>query len=240
MKDEKLKIGIKEIKEIKMTALEKERILKSVIHSPVSYEQPIKSPWTIFSLFSVIHKNRLVYYGFVFSLAVVLGGGAVFASGNSLPGNVFYPLKVSIVEPIHSAFTFSPKKKAQYESNLATKRMIEAETLKSQGKLDKAKEERLSLLLEDHTKAFNKAIEGNDDDDDAITNFQAGLNAHARVLELMNERDDKSEKQEKNNKVSDTARAGADKIKDTLKEREDNNKEKNEEKMRREKSTSER
>ncbi|KKR43107.1 MAG: Ran-binding protein [Parcubacteria group bacterium GW2011_GWF1_40_6] len=230
MKDEKLKIGIKEIKEIKMTALEKERILKSVIHSPVSYEQPIKSPWTIFSLFSVIHKNRLVYYGFVFSLAVVLGGGAVFASGNSLPGNVFYPLKVSIVEPIHSAFTFSPKKKAQYESNLATKRMIEAETLKSQGKLDKAKEERLSLLLEDHTKAFNKAIEGNDDDDDAITNFQAGLNAHARVLELMNERDDKSEKQEKNNKVSDTARAGADKIKDTLKEREDNNKEKNEDK----------
>ena len=230
MKDEKLKIGIKEIKEIKMTALEKERILKSVIHSPVSYEQPIKSPWTIFSFISVLHKNRLVYYGFVFSLAVVLGGGAVFASGNSLPGNVFYPLKVSIVEPIHSAFTFSPKKKAQYESNLATKRMIEAETLKSQGKLDKAKEERLSLLLEDHTKAFNKAIEGNDDDDDAITNFQAGLNAHARVLELMNERDDKSEKQEKNNKVSDTARAGADKIKDTLKEREDNNKEKNEDK----------
>jgi len=230
MKDEKLKIGIKEIKEIKMTELEKGHILKNILNSPVSYEQPIKSPWTIFSLFSVIHKNRLVYYGFVFSLAVVLGGGAVFASGNSLPGNVFYPLKVSIVEPIHSAFTFSPKKKAQYESNLATKRMIEAETLKSQGKLDKAKEERLSLLLEDHTKAFNKAIEGNDDDDDAITNFQAGLNAHARVLELMNERDDKSEKQEKNNKVSDTARAGADKIKDTLKEREDNNKEKNEDK----------
>lgn len=238
MKDEKLKIGIKEIKEIKMTALEKERIFESVVHSPISYEQPIKSPWTIFSFISVIHKNRLVYYGFVFSLAVVMGGGAVFASGNSLPGNVFYPLKVSVVEPIHSAFTFSPKKKAQYESNLATKRMIEAETLKSQGKLDKAKEERLSLLLEDHTNAFNKVINdinlkkleeqeinngGNDndnDDDDTITNFQAGLKAHARVLDLVSEQ---------NNKISETARTSANKIKNTVREQKDNNKDKYEE-----------
>ena len=232
MKDEKLKTGIKKIREIKMTAMEKERIFESVINSPVSYEQPIKSPWTVFSFISVMHKNRMAYYGSVFSLAMVLGGGAVFASGNSLPGNVFYPLKVSVVEPIYSALTFSPQAKAEYESHLATRRLVEAETLKSQGKLDKAKEEKLNFLLEDHTKAFNKAIGNidNNDDDDTITNFQAGLNAHARVLEFMNERDDKSEKQEKNNKISETARASANKIKDTLKEREDNNEDKKENK----------
>ena len=231
MKDEKLKEGIKEIREIKMTAMEKERIFESVINSPILQEQPIKSPWTVFSFISVIHKNRLVYYGSVLSLVVVLGGGAVFASGNSLPGNVFYPLKVSVVEPIHSALTFSPQAKAEYESSLATRRMVEAETLKSRGKLDKAKEEKLSLLLEDHTKAFNKAIgdiNNDNDDDDTVTNFQAGLNAHARVLEFMNERDDKSEKQEKNNKISETARASANKSKDRVKEREDNNEDKNE------------
>ena len=233
MKDEKLKEGIKEIREIKMTAIEKERIFESVINSLVLQQQPIKSPWTVFSFISVMHRSRLVYYGFVFSLAVVMGGGAVFASGNSLPGNVFYPLKVSVVEPIHSALTFSPQAKAEYESHLATKRLVEAETLKNQGKLDKAKEEKLSLLLEDHAKAFNKAIgdiNNDNDDDDTVTNFQAGLNAHARVLEFMNARDDKAEKQEKNNKISETARASANKIKDTLKEREDNNEDKKENK----------
>src|SRR3989344_3406146 len=235
MKDEKLKEGIKEIREIKMTAMEKERIFESVINSPILQEQPIKSPWTVFSFISVIHKNRLVYYGSVLSLVVVLGGGAVFASGNSLPGNVFYPLKVSVVEPIHSALTFSPQAKAEYESHLATKRLVEAETLKSRGKLDKAKEEKLSLLLEDHAKAFNKAIgdiNNDNDDDDTVTNFQAGLNAHARVLDLISTRNEKSneQKQEKNNKISETARASANKITDTLKEREDNNEDKKENK----------
>lgn len=236
MEEDKLKIGVKEIKEIKMTDLEKDHMLKNILNSPViSRERSIKSPWAVFSVVAVMHKNRLVYYGSVFSLAVVLGGGAVFASGNSLPGNVLYPLKVSVVEPIHSALTFSPKAKAEYESKLATKRLVEAEILESRGKLDKAKEEKLSLLLEDHAEAFNKAIE-NDDDDDAITNFQAGLNAHAKVLELLNERNDKSEEQEKNNKISETARVSANKIRASFKENKeeekgkDNNEDKNEDK----------
>lgn len=247
MKNEKLKIGIKEIKGIKMTAQEKEYIFKSVINSSISHEEIIKSPWTFYSFSSFIYKNRLIYYGSIFSLTIILSGGAVFASENSLPGNIFYPLKVSVVEPINSAFIFSPKIKAQYESNLATKRLVEAETLKSQGRLDKVKEEKLNLLLKDHTDAFNKVIddinkkkiedleigiklEDSDyDDDDIVTNFQAGLNAHARVLELINEQDDESEKQEKNNKISETARANADKIRDSLKERENKNEESNEE-----------
>lgn len=246
MQDEKLQTGIKEIKEVKMTALEKERVLLNIFNSSL-HNKPIKSPWTVFSFFSILHKNRLAYYGSVFGLAVVMGGGAVFASGNSLPGNVFYPLKVSVVEPIQSVFTFSPKAKAEYESNLATKRLIEAETLQSEGRLDKAKEEKLSLLLEDHTKAFNEIINdinqkkleeretnntGNDndnDDDDTITNFQAGLKAHARVLDLLSTQNDDIEKQEKNNKISDTARTSADKVKDSLREHKDDNKNKYEE-----------
>ncbi|MFZ3012022.1 MAG: hypothetical protein WA060_03465 [Minisyncoccia bacterium] len=240
MEDDKLKIGIKEIKEIKMTDLERDHIYRNILSSPViSYTHPVKSPWAVFSFMATIHKNRFVYYGSVLGLFVVLGGGAVFASGNSLPGNIFYPLKVSVIEPLYSTLTFSPKAKAQYESHLATKRLVEAETLKIQGKLDKKKEERLNLLLENHTESFSKAIDDikqeklaqkridkttDDNDDDTVTNFQAEMKAHARVLDFISGQDDKSEKQEKNIKISETARTNASKIRDTLNEDKDDEK----------------
>ena len=86
---------------------------------------------------------------------LILGylSGVVFASQESLPNSIFYPLKVNIVEPIRGALTFSHKNKAKYEINLATERLVEAETLAGQGKLDKINEKKLNNLLNKHTVA---------------------------------------------------------------------------------------
>src|SRR3989344_6655324 len=152
MENKKLDIenGIDQIREVKMTADEKKKILEKVLGSSASSEQPVRSPYLIYSFFSKLPKKRLAY-AFSICLMVVMGGGSVFASKWSLPGNILYPLKVSVVEPVRGAFIFSPVAKIQYQSDLATERLIEAEILASDNKLDEVKEKKLSSLLENHT-----------------------------------------------------------------------------------------
>lgn len=158
MKKNKLQKGIDEIKNIVMTDAEKKSILENILKSPENIQKPIKSPWFNFSFMAMLHKKQLVYYIILPLIIILSSGGVVFASQKSLPNSILYPLKVNIVEPIRGVLTFSYKNKAKYEINLATERLVEAETLASQGKLDKINEKKLNNLLEKHTVALDKAL----------------------------------------------------------------------------------
>ena len=57
-------------------------------------------------------------------LLVLSGGGAVFASQKSLPGDILYSVKI-ITENLQETFTFNPQKKAKLETILAEKRIKE-------------------------------------------------------------------------------------------------------------------
>lgn len=216
--DEKLIKAIGEVKEIKLTSLEKEEILRKVFDVPNSRERLIPSPYKFFSFVSTFNfsKSRLVYAVSASCLVLVLSTGAVFASNNSLPGNALYPLKVSVVEPAYGALLFSHLEKINYESSLATKRMVEAETLAYEYELDEQKEEILNSLLKIHIQDFTDAVssfrkdESFDQgiDDDISTNFQASMNAHARVLETIVE-EKKNTYVAKQIKISNTARENA-------------------------------
>lgn len=69
MENEKIKDGIKEIKNIKMTSAEKSHMLENILNSPIIKTEPIKSPYSFFSLFP---KNSLFYYSVVLALIVVI------------------------------------------------------------------------------------------------------------------------------------------------------------------------
>lgn len=227
----RIKEAIEEIKEIKMTSLEKRSMIDSILGSSAENAKPVSSPYMIYSFFSVITKKRLVYSASVFCLIIMLSGGAVFASGDSLPGNILYPLKVKVVEPARGALIFSPLAKVEYENNLATKRLMEAEVLANEDRLDSSKEEELNSLLENHTIAFNEAVdkfyksrkpeEILNENEEAINTFQISMNAHARVLDIIVSDkyivDDASLETE--TKISKTAKESARKIKDKQKER---------------------
>lgn len=201
MEDNNLKNKIVAIKKIKMTALEKQQVFENIINSPIAtkIKSPVKSSWFTYSLISRTHMVRLAYYSIAILLIISTGGGAVFASENSLPDSIFYPVKVNVIEPIHEALTFNKEAKANYESNLATKRMIEAETLATQGKLDVTKEEKLNTLLVKHSKKLTETIdkidqtEDSEQVDDIVTNFQANMNAHARVLDSLTTKEEVKE-----------------------------------------------
>ncbi|MFA6251096.1 MAG: DUF5667 domain-containing protein [Candidatus Paceibacterota bacterium] len=203
MENKKLQTGLEEIKKITMTAHEKKQVFDSVLSTPPErQEQLVRSPWSIYSFVSQIHKSNFAYYVIVPLLIIVTSGGIVFASEDSLPDSVLYPIKVSIIEPVRGALVFSQKSKAEYQSSLATERMIEAETLAKAGKLDKEKEKKLSTLLTNHTDALNKALAQVDQDKsgeqaEAIAiNFQLEMNAHAEALDLIiSEKEDVSDEQ---------------------------------------------
>ncbi len=222
--DEKFNIGVEEIRNIKMTDFEKKQVLDNIFNSPAPLITPIKSPFMVLSFFSRLETNRFVYYGALPALAILIFSGAVFASTNSLPGSTLYSLKVGVVEPAHSALIFSPLGKANFQSSLATERLTEAEILESKNELGPLVEQKLNALLDQHTNAFNIAIDESrknreieqEEDDNLVTNFQATLNAHARVLDFIRGQKDKTATKE-DNKISGAAREKADKVKSSIK-----------------------
>jgi Domain of unknown function (DUF5667) len=69
--------------------------------------------------------------------AVLLVGGAVAASADSLPDSAFYPLK-GVVENVRGALAFSPSDKLAYHLDLAQTRLTEAEAMIARHRLDLA------------------------------------------------------------------------------------------------------
>jgi hypothetical protein len=234
MEDKKLQNGIDEIQKIKMTALEKRRVFENVIHSNIPFsKKPVRSPWFNYSFISRIQKKQLVFYVVIPLIFILTSGGLVFASQDSLPDSILYPIKVNVVEPIVGALTFSPNDQAKYQINLATKRLVEAETLASQGKLNKPTEKKLDNLLDNHTVALNKALdkvsktETSDQVDEIVTSFHAGMNAHARVLDIINGQDKNTfDNQDPNIQVSNIARSNANNVKNFVSNKDVNNSDK--------------
>ena len=67
---------------------------------------------------------------------VLSGGLVVYASKHSLPGDVLYPLKTHVEEPIIRAFNAtSPVSKADFEFQLVEERLAEAEQLNQENPL---------------------------------------------------------------------------------------------------------
>jgi hypothetical protein len=209
--DQKLYKGVKDIKNIRLTPSERDQILHKIFASPV--QPPVKSPyakhWVVILLPSL--------------LIILLSGGAVFASSSSLPGNMLYPLKTKVIEPLHSNFIFSQGAKASYQSGLATKRLEEAEALADEGELDELNEDKLNALLLGHTDALDKALEKMQDkksekknenkkeEDKIVKDFETKMNNHASKLEDIKVRRGEDGHNEKN-KISNTARESAVKI----------------------------
>lgn len=235
MKNKKLNLGIEEIKKISMTDSEKNQIFENILKSSSESKKPISSPWFNYSFIFSVRKTQLVYYIVVPLIIILSSGGIAFASQDSLPSSILYPIKTNIIEPIEGILTFSAKDKAKHESKLATKRLVEAELLLDNGNLNKENEKKIGILLEDHTVALNKAIDkinkknydSRDETDKIITDFRAEMNAHARILEINNEfnnkiLDDVNQNNDDNNienegySISEYARESADKIKNKL------------------------
>lgn len=122
-------------------------------------------------------------------IVLLIGGGTTYTAADALPGDVLYPIKVSVNEPIAGAFALSPEAKAQWEATLAARRLEEAGALALQGRLTEDARLALEERFEKHTAQFEKntsrlavAEEKLDVAADTQSFMEVSLKAHADVL----------------------------------------------------------
>lgn len=68
-------------------------------------------------------------------ILLLIGGGTGIAAENSLPGDVFYPIKIHVNETLESALAVTAKGDAEVSVRQAAERLSEAEKLKEKGEL---------------------------------------------------------------------------------------------------------
>jgi len=83
-------------------------------------------------------------------LFVLAGTSTVSAAQGALPGDLLYPVKVSINEKVEVALAPTQAARAQVQVRLAERRVDEAQTLASQGRLDKKTAETLTVDFDEH------------------------------------------------------------------------------------------
>lgn len=122
---------------------------------------------------------------------VLFSGGIAYAAEGVLPGNVLYPIKTALIEPIQIALAASPEARASLQMKFAERRISEAAILANEKRLGTTTE---AMLVVNFVKNANNAIatitharsQSPTATDLLATDFAAQLAAYKNVLILMN------------------------------------------------------
>ena len=128
-------------KKIRLNAEERTKIRVSLID--YLDKNPVRSPDTnrhvwqrsrIFSLF-LTRKGALNMPALIIALIITLSGGISAGANNSLPGDLLYPVKVSINERVKAAVAVSSESEADLALKLMDERLQETEQLATKSDL---------------------------------------------------------------------------------------------------------
>jgi hypothetical protein len=186
----------KELKKFSLEKEEKASIRQSLISymavHPLKGEEPVR---IVSPFYKKYKRTQISWYQFFRSstyvsafvvIALVLGGSVSMAAENALPGDTLYGFKTDINEGILTALAVTPESQAELQTELATKRIREAEQLiKKNGKLSDSDKEIITTGIVKHTKSFTaeaKKIQDNKTVVAAASKLEATLTAHKDVL----------------------------------------------------------
>ncbi|HRH93488.1 MAG TPA: DUF5667 domain-containing protein [Candidatus Peribacteria bacterium] len=123
------------------------------------------------------------------AVALALLGGLMTLESRSLPGDILYVLKTSIDEPLTALeSSFSAESRTQVAASQAEARLVEAEHLAAQQRLDPATAKMLTVSFNarsgDAIRGIDELALGNAEAGASIASlFTAALSAHAGVLQ---------------------------------------------------------
>ncbi len=120
-------------------------------------------------------------------IALLVGGGVSVAAEQSLPGDALYPIKISLNESVRGGLSLSSEAKANYEVTKAEKRLVEAEELAAEGKLDTEAQAQIEANFDRFAERVAARIEEvKKDDPEAAAGiaarFETALSAHEAIL----------------------------------------------------------
>lgn len=124
----------------------------------------------------------------VICLVVVGGGGVSYVAAGALPGDMLYPVKIKINEPVALALTTSPAEKATLAVLFTNRRLEEAGALAAEGKLSSELQKTVTAQLETQVTAVNTHLallstsEDREVSEEISDEFEAVLSAHEVVL----------------------------------------------------------
>ena len=191
MKDLNIQKEIDQIKKVSLTSGEKSKMLHN-ISLYADFHMPVQNTYFLFSFWN--HSlNKKLSYAIASLLIVMLScGSAVYASEQSLPGDLLYPIKTQITEPIITAMAVTPEQKAIVETKFAERRLREAEKLDKIGRLTpKIKQEINDRLERNFSKYYEikNTIEkekNTRENDTVQKDFERKINVHAEILNTFN------------------------------------------------------
>lgn len=162
----------------KMTHVVREYMAhKPLLQSP-SYSISMSYSW-----FTFAHRPLAA----ALVLVLVFGSGVSYAAESALPGDALYTVKTYINEPARVALATNAEAKANIQIELAERRIDEAATLASEGRLDADTQTELATAFESHASAASEHIEKTDETDspaaaELASRFETRLAAHDEVL----------------------------------------------------------
>lgn len=102
-------------------------------------------------------RSRGLYAGALMLTLMVAGGTqASIAAEGAVPGDILYPLKVSIAEPMALVLSLSPARKAELSAEFASRRVDEAASLASSNKLNNERADELAARFDTHVDELAK------------------------------------------------------------------------------------
>ncbi len=151
MDDPKLKNFIKTLKSVSLQPEEK-RFLRSQLLTKIGVRKESVYWWQLVYLRSWSAVIVLIVF------LITSSGGVSLAAEGSLPGEWLYPIKTKVNEPVARAITTTlGQTRADFETNLAEKRLDEVRGLEAQNKLDDKSEQQLEQLKENINQQVAKA-----------------------------------------------------------------------------------
>ncbi len=147
------------LKTITLTPQEKQSIKDRVMayaDGRFDHNRPPESPYWHVWIWNYSMTRRVVMYVTIFLMFLATSsGGLASAADYALPGDLLYDFKVNVMEPAGVVLAIGSQAKAGLVAKFASRRLAEAETLASQGRLDAVKAEEIRVRFVKHAEAFN-------------------------------------------------------------------------------------
>lgn len=126
---------------------------------------------------------------------VVVGSGAAYAAEQSVPGGILYPLKISVVEPLRGRLAYTDEEKAEWEVQLAVRRLQEVERLEKDVVIEESSKAEIRQRFSVHVKNASRHIESLSRADNAKAvrmseDFTNRLRTHQAILSVIEVEDD--------------------------------------------------
>lgn len=175
-----------EAAKLALTPAEKSAMKARIFGMPAPLA-PAPSPYFFFN-YQFLHTRVLVPLAIM--LVVFVGAGTTAAAQGALPGDMLYPIKVSVNETVEVALATTPVDKAQVQASLAQRRLEEAEALAAKGTLTAATSAKLAANFEVHAanaQALAADVLAKDPDAAASLNTHIGssLATHGAILAML-------------------------------------------------------